>query len=58
MIRFLADENFNNQIVRGILRQNALGRTVQKLSVGVRGYLPPHNFTVMPQGLSECAAAS
>lgn len=23
MVRFLADENFNNQIVRGILRQNA-----------------------------------
>ena len=23
MIRFLADENFNNQIVRGILRQNS-----------------------------------
>ena len=22
MVRFLADENFNNQIVRGILRQN------------------------------------
>jgi len=23
MIRFLADENFNNQVVRGILRQNS-----------------------------------
>ena len=22
MVRFLADENFNNQIVQGILRQN------------------------------------
>jgi len=23
MVRFLADENFNNQIIRGILRQNS-----------------------------------
>jgi hypothetical protein len=23
MVRFLADENFNNQIVRGVLRQNS-----------------------------------
>jgi hypothetical protein len=26
----------------------ALVRTAQRLSVRVRGYLPPHNFTVMP----------
>jgi hypothetical protein len=30
----------------------ALVRTEQRLSVGVQGYLPPHNFAVMLQGES------
>ncbi|NQE35842.1 hypothetical protein [Microcoleus asticus] len=31
----------------------ALVRTEQRLSVGVRGDLPPHNFTVISQTLSD-----
>lgn len=39
----------NSEKQRSSLRQynTALVRTAQRLSVGVQGYLPPHNFTVM-----------
>jgi len=35
------------------LSNNALVRTEQRLSVGVQGYLPPHNFTVMQHDSSS-----
>jgi len=35
MLRFLADENFNNQIVRGILRQNSEIDIVRVQDVGL-----------------------
>ena len=35
MLRFLADENFNNQIVRGILRRNANVDIVRVQDVGL-----------------------
>lgn len=41
MIRFLADENFNNQIVRGILRQNAQMNIVRIQDVGLSGFDDP-----------------
>lgn len=34
MLRFLADENFNNQIVRGVLRRNANVDIVRVQDVG------------------------
>ena len=37
MIRFLADENFNNQIVRGVLRQNCNVDIVRVQDVGLSG---------------------
>ena len=37
MIRFLADENFNNQIVRGVLRQNCDVDIVRVQDVGLSG---------------------
>ncbi len=37
MVRFLADENFNNQIVRGILRQNCHVDIVRVQDVGLSG---------------------
>ncbi|MGB3402367.1 MAG: DUF5615 family PIN-like protein [Microcoleaceae cyanobacterium] len=37
MIQFLADENFNNQIVRGILRQNPDIDIVRVQDVGLSG---------------------
>ncbi|MGV2391146.1 MAG UNVERIFIED_CONTAM: DUF5615 family PIN-like protein [Microcystis novacekii LVE1205-3] len=41
MIRFLADENFNNQIVRGILRQNSQIDVVRVQDVGLSGVDDP-----------------
>jgi hypothetical protein len=41
MIRFLADENFNNQIVRGILRQNAQIDIVRVQDMGLSGVDDP-----------------
>lgn len=35
MLRFLADENFNNQILRGILRQNPYVDVVRVQDVGL-----------------------
>ncbi|MEJ6487317.1 DUF5615 family PIN-like protein [Nostoc punctiforme UO1] len=35
MLRFLADENFNNQIVRGILRRNSNVDIVRLQDVGL-----------------------
>jgi hypothetical protein len=37
MVRFLADENFNNQIVRGMLRQNPGIDIVRIQDVGLSG---------------------
>ncbi len=37
MVRFLADENFNNQIVRGILRQSPDVDVVRVQDVGLSG---------------------
>ena len=37
MVRFLADENFNNQIVRGILRQSQNIDIVRIQNVGLSG---------------------
>ncbi|MEO0540327.1 MAG: DUF5615 family PIN-like protein [Cyanobacteria bacterium P01_A01_bin.105] len=37
MIKFLADENFNNQIVRGVLRQNPDVDIVRVQDVGLNG---------------------
>ncbi len=37
MIKFLADENFNNQIVRGVLRQNPNIDIVRVQDVGLKG---------------------
>jgi predicted nuclease of predicted toxin-antitoxin system len=42
MIRFLADENFNNQIVRGILRQNSQVDIVRVQDVGLSGVDDPN----------------
>jgi len=41
MIRFLADENFNHQIVRGILRQNSQIDVVRVQDVGLSGVDDP-----------------
>jgi len=41
MIRFLADENFNNQIVRGILRQSSQVNIVRVQDVGLSGVDDP-----------------
>ena len=41
MIRFLADENFNNQIVRGILSQNSHIDIVRVQDVGLSGVDDP-----------------
>ncbi len=41
MIKFLADENFNNQIVRGILRQNQDIEIVRVQDVGLKGANDP-----------------
>lgn len=37
MVRFLADENFNNQIVRGVIRQNFNVDIVRVQDVGLSG---------------------
>jgi len=37
MVKFLADENFNNQIVRGVLRQNPSVDFVRVQDVGLSG---------------------
>jgi Domain of unknown function (DUF5615) len=37
MVRFLADENFNNQIVRGVLRQSPAVDIVRVQAVGLSG---------------------
>lgn len=37
MVKFLADENFNNQIVRGVLRQNPAVDFVRVQDVGLCG---------------------
>ena len=37
MVRFLADENFNNQIVRGIFRQNCHLDILRVQDVGLSG---------------------
>ncbi|MDG2991244.1 DUF5615 family PIN-like protein [Candidatus Synechococcus calcipolaris G9] len=42
MIRFLADENFNNQIVRGILRQNSQIDIVRVQDVWLSGVDDPN----------------
>ncbi|UZQ54115.1 DUF5615 family PIN-like protein [Trichothermofontia sichuanensis B231] len=41
MIRFLADENFNRQIIRGILRQNSQVDIVCAQDVGLSGVDDP-----------------
>lgn len=41
MLRLLADENFNNQIVRGILRQNSQVNIVRVQDVGLSGVDDP-----------------
>ena len=41
MIRFLADENLNNQIVRGVLRQNPYVDIVRVQDVGLSGVDDP-----------------
>lgn len=41
MVRFLADENFNNQIVRGILRQNSSVDIVRVQDVDLSGVDDP-----------------
>lgn len=41
MVRFLADENFNNQIVRGIRRQNSNIDMVRVQDVGLSGVDDP-----------------
>jgi hypothetical protein len=45
MPRFLADENFNNQIVRGVLRQNADVDIVRVQDVGLSGADDPAVLT-------------
>lgn len=37
MVQFLADENFNNQIVRGIFRQSSNVDIVRVQDVGLSG---------------------
>ncbi len=41
MMRFLADENFNNQIVRGLLRQSSQVNIVRVQDVGLSGVDDP-----------------
>lgn len=41
MARFLADENFNNQIVRGVLRQSPDVDIVRAQDVGLSGVDDP-----------------
>ncbi len=41
MLRFLADENFNNQIIRGILRRNSNVDIVSFQDVGLSGLDDP-----------------
>lgn len=41
MARFLADENFNNQIVRGVLRQSSDVDIVRVQDVGLSGVDDP-----------------
>lgn len=41
MIKFLADENFNNQIVRGVLQQNPDIDLVRVQDVGLKGASDP-----------------
>ncbi|MEM8641027.1 MAG: DUF5615 family PIN-like protein [Cyanobacteria bacterium P01_G01_bin.54] len=41
MTQFLADENFNNQIVRGVLRQNPAVNIVRVQDVGLQGASDP-----------------
>jgi hypothetical protein len=41
MVRFLADENFNNQIVRGVLRQNPSVDIVRVQDVNLSGVDDP-----------------
>ncbi|MGG6239892.1 DUF5615 family PIN-like protein [Nodosilinea sp. AN01ver1] len=41
MVRFLSDENFNNQIVRGILRQNSRVDILRVQDVGLSGVEDP-----------------
>ena len=41
MVKFLADENFNNQIVRGVLRQNSTIDLVCVQDVGLSGASDP-----------------
>ena len=41
MVRFLADENFNNQIVRGVLRQRPDIDIVRVQDVGLSGVDDP-----------------
>lgn len=42
MIKFLADENFNNQIVRGVLRQNPIIDIARVQDVGLQGTDDPN----------------
>jgi len=41
MVRFLADENFNNQIVRGVLRQSSSVNIMRAQDVGLSGVDDP-----------------
>ncbi|MEL6385294.1 MAG: DUF5615 family PIN-like protein [Cyanobacteria bacterium J06626_18] len=50
MIQFLADENFNNQIVRGVLRQNPDVDIVRVQDVGLKGVDDPD---VLPWAAQE-----
>lgn len=42
MVKFLSDENFNNQIVRGVLRQNTDVNIVRVQDVGLSGVDDPN----------------
>ena len=50
MVRFLADENFKNQIVRGVLCQNPDTDMVRVQDVGLSGANDP---TVLSQAAQE-----
>ena len=41
MVKFLADENFNNQLVRGVFRQNSTIDLVRVQDVGLSGASDP-----------------
>lgn len=50
MIRFLADENFNNQIIRGVLRQKSDVDIVRVQDAGLKGKDDPAVLSWAAQG--------